>query len=129
MNLLDEQIPGAQRQLLKSWRCPVRHIGYDLGRKGLQDDEIIPMLLRLRQPTFFTLDFGFYERQLCHQRYSLVWLNVDEDETASFVRRLLGHPEFDTQARRMGAVIHLSRKGLRVWRLHAEREVFLSWDR
>lgn len=48
-------------------------------------------------------------------------MNVDEDETASFVHRLLKRAEFDTQTKRMGAVIHLSCKGLRVWRLHAER--------
>ena len=129
MNILDEQIPGEQRQLLKSWRCSVRHIGHDIGRKGMQDDEIIPLLRRLLQPTFFTLDFGFYERQLCHQRYCIVWMNIDEDETASFVRRLLGHTEFDTQAKRMGAVIHLSRRGLRVWRLPAEPEELLTWAR
>ncbi|CAG0935382.1 hypothetical protein TFLX_04219 [Thermoflexales bacterium] len=129
MNILDEQIPNEQRQLLKSWRYSVRHIGYDIGRKGMQDDEIIPLLRRLRQPTFFTLDFGFYERQLCHQRYCIVWMDIDEDETASFVRRLLRHAEFDTQAKRMGAVLDLSRRGLKVWRLHAEKEVYLSWIR
>ena len=48
MNILDEQIPNEQRQLLKSWRYSVRHIGYDIGRKGMQDDEIIPLLRRLR---------------------------------------------------------------------------------
>ena len=129
MNILDEQIPGEQRQLLKSWRFSVRHIGYDIGRKGMQDDEIIPLLRSLRQPTFFTLDFGFYERQLCHQRYCVVWMDIDEDESASFVRRLLGHAGFDTQAKRMGTVIHLSHRGLRVWRLHAEREAPVIWAR
>lgn len=112
MNVLDGHIPVEQRQLLARWRVPVRHIGYDVERKGMQDDEIIPFLRRLRYPTFFTLDDGFYNRKLCHQRYCLVRMDVHDDEVASFVRRFLGHPEFDTQAKRMGAVVRISRKGL-----------------
>lgn len=129
MNILDEHIPEEQRVLLKSWRIPVRHIGYDLGRKGLQDDEIIPLLHHRRYPTFFTLDFGFYQRALCHARYCLVCMDIYEDEVASFVRRLLRHPEFDTQTKRMGTVIRLSRKGLWVWHLHVEKEERLDWPK
>jgi hypothetical protein len=114
---------------LKSWRISVRHIGYDIVRKGIQDDEIIPLLCRLRYPTFFTLDFGFYQRGLCHKRYCLVCMDIYEDEAASFVRRLLRHPEFDMQAKRMGAVIRISRKGLGVWRLHAEKEMQFDWPK
>ncbi len=33
MNILDEQILENQRQLLRSWRIPVRQIGYDIGRR------------------------------------------------------------------------------------------------
>jgi hypothetical protein len=70
MNVLDEQIPEDQRRLLRSWRVPVRHIGYDIGRQGIKDPEIIPFLLALRRPTFFSLDFDFYNRQFCHTRVS-----------------------------------------------------------
>jgi len=127
MNILDEHIPIDQRQLLKSWRISVRHIGYDVGRKGIKDSEIIPLLLSLRHPTFFTLDLGFYERHLCHERYCLACIDVNQYETASFARRLLRHPQFNTQAKRIGAVIRMSQKGLLVWRLHAEEEVRLTW--
>jgi hypothetical protein len=40
---------------------------------------------------------------------------------------LLPHPEFDTKAKRMGTVIRISRRGLSVWRLHAEEETFVDW--
>ena len=129
MNVLDEHIPAEQRALLKSWRIPVRHIGCDVGRKGIQDDELMPLLHQLRYPTFFTLDFDFYQRGLCHQRYCLVCMDVYDDESASFVRRLLRHPEFVTEAKRMGAVIRISRKGLWVWRLHAGKEIQLDWPK
>lgn len=59
MNILDEQIPGEQRQLLKSWRCPVRHIGYDMARKDMQDDEIITLLLSMRSRPFLRLILAF----------------------------------------------------------------------
>ena len=52
MNVLDENISVIQRQLLRSWRISVRHIGYDAGRNGMTDEEIIPFLLTLRRPTF-----------------------------------------------------------------------------
>jgi len=127
VNILDENILASQRQILRGQRVPIRQIGYDVGRKGMKDDAIIPFLRGLRRPTFFTRDLGFYERDLCHARYCLVCMAVRKNEAAAFVRRLLRHPEFDTQAKRMDAVIRVSRGGLRVWRLYAEQEIALSW--
>jgi hypothetical protein len=127
MNVLDENISRIQRQLLQDWRIPIRHIGYEIGRKGMKDDEIIRFLFTLRHPTFFTLDRGYFHRDLCHARYCLVFLDIKRDESAVFIRRLLRHKEFDTQAKRMGAVIRVSYAGLFVWRLHAEKEVYYAW--
>ncbi len=127
MNILDEQILENQRQLLRSWRVPVRQIGYDVGRKGLKDKEIIPLLLELRKPTFFTLDFDFFESRLCHARHAIVCMNVGKHEAALYIRRLLKHPGLDTVATRMGNVIRLSSMGIGVWKLHAEKEIFIDW--
>ena len=127
MNILDENVLESQRQLLQKWRVPFRQIGYEVGRKGMTDDEIIPFLLSLRQPTFFTIDRHFCNRSLCHARYGVVYLDVKQIEAATFVRRLLHHREFDTQAKRMGTVVRASHAGLAVWRLHAEQEVRFGW--
>lgn len=127
MNLLDEQIPEDQRRLLRSWRVPVRQIGYDIGRKGIKDPEIIPFLLSLRRATFFTLDFDFYERRFCHPRYCLVCMEVRQNDTAMFVRRFLSHPEFDTATKRMGKVIRLSSVQLVAWIPRKEQEVVFDW--
>ena len=81
----------------------------------------------LRHPTFFTRDVDFCKRNLCHLRYCLVFLNVEEDEVAFFARRLLRHPQFDTQTKRMGAIIRASHEGLSVWWLHAVQETHYSW--
>ncbi|HEY4724077.1 MAG TPA: hypothetical protein VJ793_18460 [Anaerolineae bacterium] len=127
MNILDENIGESQRQLLKSWRIAVRQIGHEVGRKGMKDEHVIPFLLRLRRPTFFTLDFDFYRRDLCHSRYCLVCLDVGKSEAAEFTRRLLRHPHYDMAAKRMGCVIRVSSLGLSVWRVHAEKEEHLHW--
>lgn len=55
MIILDENFPESQRLLLKGWRIRIRQIGYEVGRKGLKDPEIIPLLLQLNRPTFFLL--------------------------------------------------------------------------
>lgn len=127
MILLDENFPESQHQLLRSWRIRPQQIGYEIGRKGMQDEEIIPFLHQLRRPTFFTLDDDFDRRELCHAGYCLVFINTGQYEAASFVRRVLRHKQFNTQAKRMGAVMRVSHTGIIVWYLHAEEEVSVEW--
>ena len=127
MNILDENILNDQRQLLRMRRITSRQIGDDAGRKGMQDEEIIPLLHRPDSPTFFTRDNDFYHRRLCHPRYCLVYLDVGRYEVAGFIRRLLCHREFDTKTKRMGTVIRVSHAGLAVWYLHAEKESRFDW--
>lgn len=127
MNILDENIIENQRKLLRSWRLAIRQIGYDVGRQGMKDEAIIPFLHQLRRPTFFTRDDDFYDRRLCHSRYCLVYLAVRKDEVAYLVRRFLRHQEFDTEAKRMGAVIQVSHIGISVWYRHATEETHCNW--
>ncbi len=87
MNILDENISRTQRQLLQDWHVPIRHIGYEIGRKGMQDDE-----------------------------------------SALFIRRLLRHQAFDTQVKRMGAVIRAAYSRLDVWRVRVPRQAHLRWE-
>lgn len=39
MNILDENIPEGQRQLLRSWRIQTKQIVHDIGRQGMKDEE------------------------------------------------------------------------------------------
>lgn len=104
MIVLDENFPEGQRQLLRGWRIRIRQIGYEIGRKGMEDHELIPFLLKLRRPTFFTLDNDLHKRSYCHSRYCLVYLDVWQYEAASFLRRFLHHREFNTDGKRMGTI-------------------------
>lgn len=127
MNVLDENVPRFHWHYLKTRRMPMRQIGHEVGRSGMQDDEIVPLLLSLSRPTFFTLDQDFYRPKLCHARYGLVWLDVLQVEVALFIRRFLHHPMFATTGSRMGTVVHVSHGALWVWRLYAQQEVRIDW--
>lgn len=129
MNVLDENISEESRQTLLTRRIPVRQIGKDLGREGMKDPQIIPYLLTLSRPTFFTLDLDYYKRRLCHPRYCLVYLDVKEKDAVGSIVRILRHPAFRTWAERRGAVVRVSPNGFTLWRVHAAREVQLSWGK
>ena len=128
MILLDENFPDSQRHLLKGWRISFRQIAFEVGREGMKDDEIIPLLHGLNRPTLFTLDEDFYKPKLRHKQYCLIYLDVAQYESAAFIRRTLKHPALNTKSKRMGKVIRASHPGLMVWALHAEDRVQLSWE-
>jgi hypothetical protein len=127
--VLDENILEGQRLLLEAARVAVRQIGVDVGRKGMKDDEIVVFLRRQRKVTFFTRDAGFYQPALRHPRYCMVVMSVGQYEVATFVRRFLRHPDFDTQVKRMGKVVRVSHSGLVVWRLRSQTEIHTVWSR
>jgi len=127
MIVLDENIPEDQRLLLRSWRIRAYQIGRDVGRAGIKDEQIIPLLLKLRRSTFFTRDLGFLDAKLSHPRYGIVCLAVEPNEAASLVRRFLQHPSFDTQAKRLGRVMRVSQVGIRVFQPGGQEEM-LTWE-
>jgi hypothetical protein len=127
LNVLDENFPLDQRQQLANWRIHVRGIGSNVGRFGMQDDEVIPLLHRLTRPTFFTHDQDFYKPVLRHRGYCLVWLDVGYSEMAPFMRRLLELRLFDTEAKRLGHVIRVTPEGLHFWRINSDSEDLVSW--
>jgi hypothetical protein len=116
MNILDENIPFGQRQLLTDRRIHFRQIAREIARAGLDDrEQIIPLLHRLRHPTFFTRDQDFYKSDLRHQGYCLVYLDILPDHAAEYIRRFLRHPSFRTQAQRMGKVVRVRHASLSWW--------------
>ncbi|MDQ6695487.1 MAG: hypothetical protein M3014_13905 [Chloroflexota bacterium] len=128
MNILDENISEEQGGLLKERGVAVQHIGYDLGRAGMQDEEIIPLLHHLRQPTFFSRDIDFYKRTLLHAHYCLVYMTIGPDDVANFVRLSLRYSTFDTAAKRMGAVVRVSHTGITLWKMYGDKEIHLDWS-
>lgn len=127
MNVLDENIIESQCVLLSRWRVRFRQIGVGLGQAGIDDQSIVALLHGLRRPTFFTRDRDFYERRLCHAGYCLVYMAIGREEVAVFIRRLLGHPAFATQAARLGKVIQLGHAGVRFWDVRTQKERLVAW--
>ncbi len=128
MNVLDENIVAEQRGQLRQWRIPFRRIGEHLAAFGALDENLIPVLHQLPQPTFFTSDEDFFKAPLCHSNYALVYLDVDDRETAEFVRRFLKHPAFDTQAKRLGVVARVHASGVQFWRKEKSGLQKVGWE-
>lgn len=128
MNLLDENIPLDQRDLLRAWGIRSRVVGQDIARLSIGDDNILVLLHRLKQPTFFTRDEDFFQRELCHPAYGLFWLDVAPEEAALFVRRVLRHPRFATKASRMGVVARAHHDGLQFWQRNRPAIQRAAWS-
>lgn len=128
MNILDENILLSQRDQLRAHKVHFRQIGMEIGRSGMKDhNDIIPLLHILHSPTFFSCDHGFHRAQLRHADYCLVWLDVLDNEAAAYIRRLLHHQEFHTQAQRIGKVVRVRHSGVNYWQLHERKESIVSW--
>ncbi len=115
MNLVDENIPLDQRDILRAWGVHCRVIGQDIAELSIGDDNIISLLHRLKLPTLFTRDEDFFKRELCHSGYALVWLDAAPAESAMFIRRFLRHPRFQTKAQRMGVAARVHHDGVQFW--------------
>jgi len=128
MNILDENIIVSQRRQLQSMGIHFKHIGTDIGQRGMKDrNEIIPLLHTLHRPTFFTHDSDFYDPTLRHKKYALVCLQVKYSEAGDYIRRVLRHPALRTEAQRMGKVIWVQPGGLSYWQVGKEIEQVIMW--
>ena len=128
MILIDENIPEDQRLSLHRWKINVRQIGHDIGRKGLEDDEILSMLQNMKGPTLFTRDLGFYRREFCHNGYGIYVLSVAKEESAFFMRRALALPDLQTKARRLGKIGLISHRKVRILRRNVQSEEEVDWS-
>jgi len=77
--ILDENVGESQRRWLQRRRIRSRQIGVEIGRMGMNDSDIIPLLHALDRPTLFSLDIDFYRRDLRHQAYCLVLCHISNE--------------------------------------------------
>ena len=127
MNLLDENVRDDQRALLRKWGIPFRQIGKEISHAGIHDDNLLPLLHRLKRPTLFTQDEDFFKARLCHRAYCLVWLDVRYVEVAAYLRRFLRQPQFRSQAQRLGKVVRVHADGLHYWTAGKAGRVSTKW--
>jgi len=128
MIILDENVVNSQRKTLLRKRYHVRQIGYELGRKGMSDRDILPLLRTLHRPTLLTSDDDSYVRDLCDTRYSLIVLGIEEQAFAEYSIRVLRHPSFAKWRLRMGKTLSVTRGAIRFWQHKSHRETRLPWN-
>jgi hypothetical protein len=80
-----------------------------------------------KKPNTIYARLRFLQSALCHPNYAIVWLNVHPDEAALYARRLLRHPEFSTQRRRLGKVIRVHWEGISFFQRLARGLTHLQW--
>ena len=127
MNILDENIPEGQCRILRRGRIRFRQVGVNTGRKGMKDREVISHLHQQDRPTFFTLDRDFYKRELCHDGYCLIYLDIPAHSVAEFIRRLLRSPQLNSKSKRMGLVVRVLPTGMTIWEVRSKQERSILW--
>jgi len=129
MFVIDENISEIEVWRLREWGFAVRQIGPDIASLSTSDENILPVLHRLKRPTFFTRDEDFWNRCLVHARYCLVYLDIQEHEgeIASAIRRFLRHPLFNTHANRMGKVVRVRPASISYWQARRRSLQMVKW--
>jgi hypothetical protein len=128
LNVLDENVPRDQAELLRSWAIPFRSISRDLGYQGIQDEDVPRLLHRLKRPTFLTRDGDFFRRELAHARYALVWFDIAAEQTAFFIRRFLKHSAFKHGSQRLGKVVRVSPVQIEFWKRNSVDLTKVQWE-
>ena len=96
----------------------------------IKDDRVPVLLRQLRQPTFVTIDMGFWNAGLRDARYCIICFPLRNDEQyklPGLLRRLLRLPEFRTKAVRMGKVARVSSTHIEYWQFGDEQVHELNW--
>lgn len=95
-------------------------------------DERVPVLLReVAQPTFVTIDMGFWRRELVDAKYCLLCFplrNDEQEQIPDLLRRLFRLPQFHTKAARMGKVVQVTSTLLRYWQRGDDQLQRFTWS-
>jgi hypothetical protein len=98
----------------------------------IKDERVPELLQRLRQPTFVTIDLGFWNRGLRDSKFCILCFalrNDEQDQLPDLLRRLLRLPEFSTQSSRMGKVARISTTDIQYWELRGEKLIQMKWSK
>ena len=130
MLIVDEYISEIEVWRLREWKIAVRQIGPDLGRTSAADENLISILHRLKNPSFFTRDQDFWNPKLCHARYCLIYLDIPEHEgeIAAAIRACLRHRRFNTHGKRMGKVVRIHFNAIHFWEVGKSELESVEWE-
>jgi hypothetical protein len=127
MIVLDEHLSDARLETAISrwYRGQIVFVKM-LRPRTLVKDDSIPTLLRLsKQPTFITIDWRDFWRQIqADNRYCIICFALDikhVDEIPNLLRRVLDLAPFKTKNNRMGNVIRVTKNSIQYYRLKDSR--------
>ncbi len=105
----------------------------DLRPTEVIKDDRVPVILReQRQPTFVTIDMGFWDPELRDPRYCILCFplrNDEQQEIPDLLYALLRIPEFSTKAARMGKVARISLSRIEFWQFGEPQLQRLAWPK
>jgi len=116
MFVIDENVSELEVLRLRKAGIRVRLIGEEVARTWDADENLLPILLKLKKPVLFTRIRTFFSSNGYIRTTHSFWLDVHPNTVADFVQEFLRHPEFDTQGKRMGTVARAGVSGIRYWR-------------
>lgn len=128
--ILDDQLFDLEVLLPIARWATVRRLR-DLRPTEVIKDERVPLLLRqLRQPTFVTIDMGFWRKAFRDVKYCIFCFPLTNDEQyklPELLRALLRLPEFRSKNARMGKVARVATGSVHYWQLADESLHKLPW--
>jgi hypothetical protein len=96
------------------------------------DDRVPQILWTLKEPTFVTIDLGFWKKSLCHPDYAILVFALRDDQQVQLpglLRALFRRREFHTRKNRMGKIARISTASIDYWEFHGEQIRRIDWKR
>jgi hypothetical protein len=128
--ILDDHLPETDvLEPIREW-ASAQYVRFLRPGEVILDERIPHLLLELKQPTFVTIDGGFWDRRWCHPRYCILYFALRDDQQErlpQLLRSLVRKPEFRSRANRMGRVVRVSSSSIEYWAFRQEGLCQLPW--
>ncbi len=103
----------------------------DLRPNEVIKDDRIPLLLHeLKQPTFVTIDVGFWNKNLHDPNYCILYFafqDKQQSQLPDMLRRLFRINEFKSKSIRMGKIAKISTESIEYWQWNYPEKYRLLW--
>jgi hypothetical protein len=128
--ILDDQLKASQvLEPLRKW-ITVQRLRDLRPHQQILDDRVPQILWTLKQPTFVTIDHGFWKRTLCHPNYAILVFALRDDQQVllpELCRALLRRTEFRKRKSRMGKVARISTTAIDYWEFPGKQSQHVDW--
>lgn len=119
--ILDDQLKARQVLLpLKKWTT-AQFLRELRPNEHILDDRVPAILQGIKQPSFITIDQDFWDKDLCHPAYAVLYFALRDDQQEllpGLLRSLVRRSEFRARVQRMGKVARVSSGTIDWWEFH-----------